>query len=385
MRVTAPLRSSHYSAVQQSTLVGDEPRPGLVFVRGPAARSRLTTLVPSERPVSFGALRSPNMTIRNLVTGGAGFIGSHLVEHLLARGESVTVWDDLSTGRIANLSRVRDTVTCIFSDINDDPTLLETVVQRVDVVYHLAAAVGVNLVIGQPIRAMRTNIALAELVIETCAKYRRALFLASSSEVYGKSTRTSFQEDDDVVYGATTKRRWTYAMSKAIDEFYLLYYTDQFGLPGVAGRLFNTVGPRQVPFHGMVLPRFINQALTGQPITVYGDGQQQRCFTHVADIVPAIYRLVHCPDSVGEIVNIGSAEEITILDLAKRVKEAAQSESPIIHVPYELAYRDGFDDLVRRVPDTTKARRLVGFKVAHTMEDILCDAITYERQQLARG
>jgi UDP-glucose 4-epimerase len=319
------------------------------------------------------------MPIRNLVTGGAGFIGSHLVEHLVARGEHVTVWDDLSTGRVSNLSRVRDDITTIFSDINSDAALLDTVIQRVDVVYHLAAAVGVDLVVNRPIQSMRTNIALAELVIETCAKYRRPLFLASTSEVYGKSTRVPFQEDDDVCYGATTKHRWSYAMSKAIDEFYLLCYSDMFGLPGVAGRLFNTVGPRQVPFHGMVLPRFIHQALTGQPLTVYGDGNQRRCFTHVADIVPAIHRLVHCCEASGQIVNLGSAEEITILDLAHRVKDKTKSASPIVHVPYELAYRDGFEDLLRRVPDTSKAKRLVDFKVTRTMDDILCDAITHEK------
>ena len=316
--------------------------------------------------------------MRNLITGGAGFIGSHLTELLLARGEEVIVWDDLSTGRISNLQRCmgRPGFRYIIGDFTRDPSFVP-LVERVDVVYHLAAAVGVQLIVRDPVRTIETNIVGSEVALNAAARYGKRIFIASTSEVYGKGTKIPFAEDDDVLYGPTSKRRWNYAVSKAVDEFLLLAYHESHGLPGVVGRLFNTVGPRQVPHYGMVIPRFVEQARTGAPMTVYGNGQQRRCFGHVLDIVPGIHALAHCEAARGQVVNLGNDEEISILDLAKMVRDRMRSSSEIRFVPYDVAYRPGFEDMERRVPDLSRAKKLIGFHPKRTLQnvidDILCD------------
>jgi UDP-glucose 4-epimerase len=318
--------------------------------------------------------------MRNLITGGAGFIGSHLAEYLLARGEEVIVWDNLSTGRMSNLRRCVGTpgFSYILSDFTEDATFSETV-RSVDVVYHLAAAVGVQLIVNDPVKTIETNIVGTEAALNAAARYGKRILVASTSEVYGKGTKIPFAEDDDVLYGATTKRRWNYAISKAVDEFLLLAYHESHGLPGVVARFFNTVGPRQVPFYGMVIPRFIDQARTGSPMTVYGDGTQRRCFGHVLDIVPAVYKLVHCEQALGQVVNLGSDQEISILDLAKKIRDRVGSQSEIRYVPYDVAYRPGFEDMERRVPDLSKARRLIGYKPERSLDDVIDDILTEER------
>ena len=316
---------------------------------------------------------------RNLITGGAGFIGSHLAEFLLARGEEVVVWDNLSTGRMSNLKRClgKPGFSYVISDFTKDPTFAK-VAERTDVIYHLAAAVGVQLIVHDPVRTIETNIMGAETVLRAAAKHGKRIFVASTSEVYGKGTRIPFSEDDDVLYGPTTKRRWNYAISKAVDEFLLLAYHESHALPGVVGRLFNTVGPRQVPFYGMVIPRFIEQARTGSALTVYGDGSQSRCFGHVLDVVPAIYKLTHCDAALGQVVNLGSDQEVTILQLAERVRDKVGAESEIQFVPYDVAYRPGFEDMQRRVPDITKANRLIGFRPTRTLDDVIDDILCEE-------
>jgi UDP-glucose 4-epimerase len=318
--------------------------------------------------------------MRSLITGGAGFIGSHLAEHLLANGEEVIVWDDLTTGRMANLRRC---LGCpgfryIISDFSTDPSFAR-VVETVDVVYHLAAAVGVQLIVSDPVRTIETNIHGTKVALAAAARYGKRVFLASSSEVYGKTAKVPFREDDDVLYGPTSRRRWSYAISKAVDEFLVLAYAESHALPGVIARFFNTIGPRQVPTYGMVIPRFIEQARTGAAMTVYGDGSQRRCFAHVYDIVPAIYALVHTDAALGQVVNLGSDHEITIADLADMVKRLTGSASDIRRVPYEVAYRPGFEDMERRVPDISKARSLVGFEPKRTVEDAIQDILAETR------
>lgn len=317
--------------------------------------------------------------MRNLITGGAGFIGSHLAEHLLAQGEEVIVWDNLSTGRMQNLRRClgRRGFQYVIGDFTEDPEF-ERVVASVDVVYHLAAAVGVQLIVNDPVRTIETNIVGSEIALRAAAKFGRRIFLASTSEVYGKGVKVPFSEDDDVVYGPTTKRRWNYAISKAVDEFLLLAYYESHGLPGVVGRLFNTVGPRQVPFYGMVIPRFVDQAKSGADLTVYGDGSQSRCFGHVLDVVPAIHRLAHCDDALGQVVNLGSDEEVTILQLAERVRARARSSSDIRFLAYDVAFRPGFEDMQRRVPDLSKAKRLIGYSPTRTLDDAIDDILAAE-------
>jgi UDP-glucose 4-epimerase len=314
--------------------------------------------------------------LRNLITGGAGFIGSHLAEYLLRIGEEVIVWDNLSTGRMQNLRRClgRRGFEYIIGDFTEDPQF-ERVVSNVDVVYHLAAAVGVQLIVNDPVRTIETNIVASEVALRCAAKFGRRIFLASTSEVYGKGAKVPFSEDDDVVYGPTTKRRWNYAISKAVDEFLLLAYHESHALPGVVGRLFNTVGPRQVPFYGMVVPRFIEQARSGADLTVYGDGSQSRCFGHVLDVVPAIHKLAHSDAAVGQVVNLGSDQEVTILELAQRVRDRLGSSSEIRFVPYDVAYRPGFEDMQRRVPDLAKAKRLIGYQPTLTLDQMIDDIV----------
>jgi UDP-glucose 4-epimerase len=300
--------------------------------------------------------------MKALVTGGAGFIGSHLTEALLAEGHEVTVVDDLSTGRAANLAAVMGSpsLRTHWGSILEDERLQEFV-DEADVIYHLAAAVGVRLILERPVETIETNILGTDRVLRCAAKGQKKVVIASTSEVYGKNDEVPLRETDDGVLGPTTKSRWSYACSKAIDEFLGLAYSRARGLPVCIVRYFNTIGPRQSGQYGMVVPRFVRQALAGRPITVYGDGNQSRSFTDVADTVKATIAVSRHPGALGEVFNIGTGTEITINELASRVKELTGSRSEVVHVPYEKAYESGFEDPRRRVPDVTKLRSMVGF------------------------
>jgi UDP-glucose 4-epimerase len=303
--------------------------------------------------------------LRFLITGGAGFIGSHLAERLLQRGDEVSILDDLSTGSVENIRHLKSRARFhhVFDTIQNR-SLLAELVDESDVVFHLAAAVGVRLIVESPVRTIETNVYGTQLVLEAACKKKKLVFAASTSEVYGKSEKVPFHEDDDLVMGATTKGRWSYAASKALDEF--------------LARLFNTVGPRQTGRYGMVLPNFVRQALDGKAITVYGDGRQSRCFCDVADSVEAILRLVATPAAIGEVVNIGNDEEISIEGLAHRVKQQAQSASPIEFIPYDQAYEPGFEDMPRRVPCLDKLVQLIGFRPATPLAKIIDRVIEHE-------
>ena len=316
-----------------------------------------------------------------LITGGAGFIGSHLAEELLRQGHAVTVIDDLSTGSMRNISHLKThrAFTYVVESIEETRTLAE-LVDEADCIYHLAAAVGVKLIVESPVRTIECNVHGTEVVLRAAAKKRKPVLVASTSEVYGKSDALPFREDGDLVLGATTKGRWSYACSKAIDEFLAIAYFKERKLPTVVVRLFNTVGPRQTGRYGMVVPTFVRQALRGEPITVYGDGMQSRSFTHVQDVVRALVGLMQTEAAYGEVFNVGNHEECTILDLAKRVKEATGSASPIVLVPYDKAYEPGFEDMPRRVPDTSKIRALLGWEPTLGLDRIIRDVIAYERE-----
>ena len=319
-----------------------------------------------------------------LVTGGAGFIGSHLCEALLKRGDEVSVIDDLSTGRIENIAHLQDnkafhlTIGSIL-----DVAALSPLVRRADIVFHLAAAVGVQKIIEAPVDTIETNILGSHNVLSQAARYGKLCLLASTSEVYGKATKYPFCEDDDAVYGPTTKSRWSYACSKAIDEFLALAYHKSQGLPVIVARLFNTTGPRQTGRYGMVLPRFVDQALRGKPLTVFGTGHQTRCFADVSDIVRALLLLAAHPKAVGQVFNVGNPEEVSIYDLAKLVKKLAESESEIQLVPYDEAYQPGFEDMERRVPSIDKIARLVSYKPKVKLHNIVSRFIDARRQELA--
>ena len=317
----------------------------------------------------------------SLVTGGAGFIGSHLAEALLDKGEEVIVFDDLSTGCFDNIRRLaaRERFSYVLADLSEEQILEETI-GRADTVYHLAAAVGVQLIVQDPVRTIETNIEGAGKLLRLAARRGKRVLLASTSEVYGKGTRIPFAEDDDTVFGPTSRCRWSYAFSKAVDEFLALAYHESKGLPVVVVRLFNTVGPRQVGHYGMVIPRFIEQALSGGPITVFGDGEQSRCFCHVADVVKALYNLMKCPEAYGKVVNLGCDEETTINALAEKVRAKIDPVIEIRRIPYEQAYRPGFEDMRRRVPCIDRARELVDFRATHTLDDILDDVIAWTRE-----
>jgi UDP-glucose 4-epimerase len=331
--------------------------------------------MPQSQAISSG----PRM--RYLITGGAGFIGSHLAEFLLQFGHEVVVWDNLSTGQAANLKRCEGLAgfSSIFSDMCGD-SVFDSVVGSCDAVFHLAAAVGVQLIVNDPVRTIETNINGTQVALHAAAKHQKPILVTSTSEVYGKSNKIPFSEDDDTTYGPTTRRRWSYAISKAVDEFLLLAYHESHALPGVIVRLFNTVGPRQSPSYGMVLPRFVEQALRGDELTVFGDGTQSRCFCHVAEIVPALVKLLHCDDARGQVVNLGSSEEITMTQLAGRVIERVNPTLRIKYIPYSVAYQPGFEDMPRRVPDTTKARRLIGFEPMMTLDQII-DSVAAEMSE----
>ncbi|MDY0176295.1 MAG: NAD-dependent epimerase/dehydratase family protein [Lentisphaeria bacterium] len=311
-----------------------------------------------------------------LVTGGAGFIGSHLCRALLAQGEEVTVIDDLSTGSYDNLADLEgnQAFRLIVEDVNNQ-ALVDDCVRHSSAVYHLASAVGVRLIIEQPVRTIHSIVGGTESVLKACARYRRPFLLTSSSEVYGKGSKVPFAEDDDSVMGATSTRRWSYACAKALDEFLALAHWVETRLPVVIVRLFNTVGPRQTGQYGMVLPNFVRQALNNQPIMVHGDGMQSRCFAHVQDVVEALLALMACPQARGQVVNVGNDDEISIFDLACRIKEQCGSSSEIQKIPYEQAYGEGFDDMRRRVPDLSKVHRLIGYKAKRDLQQIIADVI----------
>ena len=315
-----------------------------------------------------------------LITGGAGFIGSHLAELLLAHGHKVTVIDDLSTGSINNISPLRANAdfTYLIDTMLNAPLLAE-LVDEADAVFHLAAAVGVQLIVESPVRTIETNVRCTELLLSIAAKKKKRVLVASTSEVYGKSTEIPFREDGDLVLGATTRGRWSYACSKAIDEFLAIAYWREKRVPTTVVRLFNTVGPRQTGQYGMVVPRFVTQALRNAPITVYGDGKQSRCFTHVADVVRGLDGLMQHDASVGEVYNIGNTEEISVLDLANRIKGMTMSTSEIIFVPYAVAYEENFEDMPRRVPSIDKIRRAIDWQPTLNTEEILTSVIQHYR------
>ncbi len=317
-----------------------------------------------------------------LITGGAGFVGSHLVEALLRRDQFVTVIDDLSTGSVENVRQFRQDprVHCIFESMMSR-SLLSELVDEADAIYHLAAAVGVRRIIESPVRTIETNIKGTEMVLECAAKKGKPVFVASTSEVYGKNSRTPFREDDDIVMGPSSRSRWSYATSKLLDEFLALAYYNEKKVPVVIGRLFNTVGPRQTGRYGMVLPTFVRQALEGEPITIFGDGRQSRCFGHVKDVVEAIIRLMACGRSVGQVVNIGNTEEITMSELAKVVKQQTASASPIRYVSYDEAYAPGFEDMMKRVPSVEKLQSLTGYRPTTPLAAIIDDVIAYMKAE----
>jgi UDP-glucose 4-epimerase len=314
--------------------------------------------------------------MRCLITGGAGFVGSHLSDELLGRGANVHVLDDLSTGSIDNLRHLkgRSGFEYTIDSVANAPLVAE-LVDAADVVYHLAAAVGVQLIVESPVRTIETNVHCTEVVLAQASKKKKPVFIASTSEVYGKSADLPYREDGDLTLGATVKGRWSYACSKAIDEFLAIAHWKERKLPTVIGRLFNTVGPRQTGRYGMVIPNFVTQALAERPITVYGDGTQRRCFCHVADVVRALADLMERDDVYGEVFNIGSTDEIEIRQLAKRVLEATGSGSEVTLVPYDVAYEEGFEDMQRRIPDTTKIRERIGWQPTRSLDQILADVI----------
>jgi UDP-glucose 4-epimerase len=319
-----------------------------------------------------------------LITGGAGFIGSHLAEHLTGRGDRVLVLDDLSTGSMDNIEHLlsRPNFEYRIGSATNEP-LVSELVDRCDVTVHLAAAVGVRLIVEKPVHTIETNVKATEVVLAAAAKKQKLVFVASTSEVYGKATKIPFCEDDDLCMGPTTHSRWAYACSKALDEWLALAYLREKHVPVIVGRLFNTVGPRQTGRYGMVLPNFVTQALKGDPITVYGTGEQSRCFGHVRDAVESIVRLIATPAAIGEVYNIGSDREVTILGLAELVRDMAGSSSPIVHVPYAEAYSEGFEDMERRVPDVNKLERRIGFRPRIPLETIIADVIADRRPRLA--
>jgi UDP-glucose 4-epimerase len=313
-----------------------------------------------------------------LVTGGAGFIGSHLSEKLLKQGHSVTVLDNLSTGCSENISHIKNTGGFRFvkGDILNEKTV-GTLVKAADMVYHLAASVGVELVVKNPLDSLNTNIRGSQLLLDKAALYGKRTMVVSSSEIYGKNTHGPLKESDDRILGSPLKTRWGYATAKALDEMLAYVYFKNRGLPAVIVRLFNTVGPRQTGAYGMVLPRFVKQALANEPLRVYGSGKQSRCFLHVKDAVWAMMRLMAEPAATGEVFNVGSQEEISIEDLAKRIIQITGSSSEIRYIPYDQAYEEGFEDMPRRIPDITKIFSLIGFRPTVVLDDIIRDVITY--------
>jgi UDP-glucose 4-epimerase len=325
--------------------------------------------------------------MKTLITGGAGFVGSHLAEALLARGDEVYVLDNLSTGSIENIEHLKGQARFHYTieSIMSEPVTAE-LVDRVEVVYHLAAAVGVRLIVESPVNTIETNVHGTEMILKLANKKKKKVIVASTSEVYGKGEVVPFREDADLVMGPTSKGRWSYACSKAIDEFLALAYHKEKRLPVVVVRLFNTVGPRQTGRYGMVIPNLVKQALLGHPLTVYGDGTQSRCFTYISDVVGALIRLAEVKGAVGEVFNIGNDhEEITIMDLARRVKARTGTKSEIVLVPYDTAYEEGFEDMQRRVPDLSKIRALIDYEPRVQLDEILERVVAYFTSDQARS
>lgn len=319
--------------------------------------------------------------MRALITGGAGFIGSHLADQLLERGDQVLLLDDLSTGRLSNIEHLQGNSEAEFvlgSILNAD--LVDHVVSRVDVVYHLAAAVGVNLIVEKPLESLMTNIRGTETVMEKAHKYDKRILVTSTSEIYGKNTSDSLSEDDDRILGSPLKSRWSYSEAKAIDEILAYTYWREKGLETVIVRLFNTVGPRQTGSYGMVVPRFVSQALRNEAITVFGDGAQTRCFCYVSDVVSGLLALSEHPDAFGKVFNLGGVEEISISHLATRVIERSGSTSEVEFIPYDVAYEEGFEDMERRVPNNSRARELVGFAPTASLDDIIDQVIADQKK-----
>ena len=314
------------------------------------------------------------------ITGGAGFIGSHLADALLAAGHQVSVLDDLSTGQMSNIDPLvgRRGFDYKIGSVIDEPLVVE-MVDRSDVTVHLAAAVGVRLIVEQPVHTIETNVHGTEVVLGAVGRKKKKVVIASTSEVYGKSGKVPFAEDDDLTMGATVNSRWAYACSKALDEWLALAYWREKNVPVVIARLFNTVGPRQTGRYGMVLPNFAGQAVRGEPITVYGSGEQSRCFAHVKDVVAALIKLIGTPQAVGQVYNIGSDREVTINKLAEMVRSAAGSKSEIRHVPYAEAYAEGFEDMQRRIPDVRKLERTIGMRPGTPLEAIIADVVAEQR------
>ena len=313
-----------------------------------------------------------------LITGGAGFIGSHLSEGLLSQGHSVDVLDNFSTGRYENIAHLENNpgFKVIAGSILDN-VLMDKLVERCDAIFHLAAAVGVELIVKKPLESLTTNIKGSELVLEMAHRYHKKVLITSTSEIYGKNVNGPLKETDDRILGSPLKTRWSYSTAKAVDEMLAYIYWKEKSVPAVIVRLFNTVGPRQTGAYGMVMPRFVSQALKNEPITVYGTGKQSRCFIHVGDVAAALIKLMNEPKAVGEVFNIGSQHEIAMDDLAKEIIKLTKSSSKLEHIPYELAYEEGFEDMQRRVPDTTKINNLIGFKPTHTLPEIIKDIIDY--------
>ena len=325
--------------------------------------------------------------MKALITGGAGFVGSHLAEALLARGDEVFVLDNLSTGSIENIEHLKWDHRFHYSidSVMNEPATAE-LVDRVDVVFHLAAAVGVRLIVESPVNTIETNVHGTEMVLKLANKKKKKVLVASTSEVYGKGTQVPFREDADLVLGPTSKGRWSYACSKAIDEFLALAYHKEKRLPVVVVRLFNTVGPRQTGRYGMVIPNFVKQALQGRPLTVFGDGTQSRCFTYVTDVVGQLVALAEEPRALGQVFNVGNdREEVTVLDLARRVKARAGSKSEVVLIPYDQAYEEGFEDMQRRVPDLSKLRALTAYEPKVQLDEILDQVIAYFTSDAGRA
>ena len=325
-------------------------------------------------------------SVRYLVTGGAGFIGSHLADRLIGRGDEVLALDDLSTGSARNVAHLADEPRFRLAEgsILDHPTMVE-LMRDVDAVVHLAAAVGVKLIVEQPLESMLTNIRGTEIVLDAAATHGRKILITSTSEIYGRNAARAVAEDADRILGSTSKPRWSYSTAKAVDEILARAFWQERGLPTIVVRLFNCVGPRQTGEWGMVVPRFVRQALTGEDVTVYGDGEQRRSFCHVHDTVGALVALIDHPGAVGGVFNVGAPNEITMNGLAELVIERADSSSPIVHVPYEEAYAEGFEDVERRVPDIGKIERVVGWTPKLDLERIVADTIAYDAANLAAG
>lgn len=319
--------------------------------------------------------------IRALITGGAGFIGSHLAEELLKRKNEVIILDNLSTGRLENVVHLKSNhhFELVIGSILDKD-VVDKLVEKCDVIYHLAAVVGVELIIKNPLDSLTTNIKGSEIVLEMAYRYHKKILIASTSEIYGKNTNGPLKEEDDRILGSPLKSRWSYSTAKAVDEMLAYIYWKEKKVPSIIVRLFNTVGPRQTGAYGMVVPRFVSQALKDEPLTVFGSGEQTRCFLHVKDAVGALIKLMDETGAIGEVFNIGSQEEINIENLARKIIEITQSKSKIIYIPYDKAYEEGFEDMQRRVPDTTKINRLIGFKPTTGLAGIIKDVVNYYKE-----